>query len=127
MNPRYIIEGILSGIFSLYIASPFHYTPFYIIAFFSMTIVFTITMEALLVPILYSLVFACGYTLIYIYCIDFNKAKKQPLKVVVAILKRFMSGIVTDLSSIGDITECRCGDWYYKPLFKITRSEPFNG
>lgn len=73
-------------------------------------------------PILYSIIFAWGYTLIYILSIDTKKAIKKPLYVFIAIIKRFINGFIEPLTSFGTITRCNVGKWYYYPLFIISRN-----
>ena len=81
-----------------------------------------VIIDQIIDPILYSLVFAWGYTLIYILSIDSKKAIKKPHKIIFYIIKRFINGFFEPILSYGKITRCRVGEWYYYPLLTISRN-----
>jgi len=96
-------------------------TLFYLVVFPLSVGLLTILLDILLVPILFSIPFACGYTIILLLNIDWNKAKSKPLRAINVIAKRFFTGMVENLTSVGVITKCTYGNWVYIPPFKIER------
>lgn len=76
----------------------------------------------LLIPITKSIIFACGYTLIYIASFNWRKVLKKPFKAIKEIVYRFIDGFLKHSCGVGTYTECRVGDYTYYPLFKIRKS-----
>ena len=118
---RIIAEIVFSSIVVLYIAGDFQKTLFFMIAIPCSIAVLTFLLEGIIVPILWSIPFACGYTLIMILNFDWKKVRARPLHAIKEVIKRFLTGMIDQMTSIGTITECQYGDWYYEPLFKIYR------
>jgi hypothetical protein len=54
---------------------------------------------------------------------DKHKVVKMPFHAIKALIKRFIQGFFEPLTSIGTVTQCRYGNYFYEPLFKITKEE----
>jgi hypothetical protein len=72
-----------------------------------------------------SLVFASGYTLIYISSFNQKKVIKNPFGAIKQVLIRFIDGFLKYSFETGTYTRCQVGNYEYYPLFKIKKIKRF--
>lgn len=79
----------------------------------------------LIIPILDILFYAAGYTVLTLLNVNYRKAKKVPLKFLIAIMKTYKSGLIEAVSFMR-CTRITQGNWIWIPLFKFKRINPKN-